>query len=160
MNGIKAGIFVGVLLTAIFMGIVGNVGAYIEIRELGIDETQNATGFVDFKNVVDDIFLGEDEEYTVTGLLTVYNDGTLIHTEEIELEVISFHGFAVNRPEIIEFAVNMSEGPHSLTTYIEAGGETVEETLEYEGEVEVEEEDEETEEDWLPCPSEKEDERE
>jgi hypothetical protein len=161
MNGIKAGkniFLISIVMTAIFTGMIGSAAAYIEIRELGIDETQNATGFVDFKNVVDDIFLGEGEDYNVAGVLTVYNDGTLIHEEEIELEVISFHGFVVNRPETIEFTVNTSEGTHKLTAYIESEEKTVEEAHEYEGEIveeeeEEEEEDEETEVDWLPCPS-------
>lgn len=155
---VKKVIIISIIMTAFFTGIIGCAGAYIEIRELGIDETQNATGFVDFKNVVDDIFLGEGEDYNVTGVLTVYNDGTLIHEEEIELEVISFHGFAVNRPETIEFTLITSEGRHELTAYIESEEKTVEEALEYEGEAEAEEEDEETEVDWLPCPSRREDE--
>lgn len=150
---VKKVILISIVMTAIFTGMIGSAAAYIEIRELGIDETRNATGFVDFKNVVDDIFLGEGKDYNVTGVLTVYNDGTVIHEEEIELEVISFHGFAVNSPETIEFTLNTSEGTHELTAYIESEEKTVEEALEYEGEVEVEDEDEETEADWLPCPS-------
>jgi hypothetical protein len=150
-------ILVGIVMLALFFGIVGNVGAYIDTRDLGIDETQDTAGFIDFKNEVDNIFLEEDEEYNVTGVLTVYNDGTLVLKENITLEVISFHGFAVNRPDTREFNVNMTEGLHNLTAYIESEGQTVETVYEYE--IYAVEEEEEVEEeiiDWLPCPSRKE----
>ena len=151
----KNWVLVGIVMVAVFCGMVGTVTAYIEIRDLGIDETKNATGYIDFKNVVDDIFLKEGEEYNVTGIITVYNDGTLILEEEVELEVISFHGVAVNRPDSRDFEINVTVGLHNLTAYIESEGQTVKAVYEYKI-CEVVEEEEEEEEDWLPGPSEKE----
>ena len=149
----KNWILVGIIMLAVFSGMVGTVSACIDIRDLGIEETEEATGYIDFKNVVDDIFLEEREEYNVTGFITIYNDGTIVLEEKVTLEVISFHGFAVNRPDTREFEINMTEGTHELVAFIESECETVKETLEYEGEVEVEEEEEDVEEeDWLPCP--------
>ena len=151
----KNGVLVGIVVLALFLGMIGNVGAYIDTRDLGIDETQNATGYIDFKNEVDNIFLEEDEEYNVTGTITVYNDGTLVLEEEVELEVISFYGFAVNRPDSRDFEINVTVGLHNLTAYIESEDQTVKTVYEYEI-CEAVEEEEEEEEDWLPCPSGKE----
>lgn len=148
----KDGILVGIVVLAVFLGMVGSVGAYIEIGDLGIDETEKVMGFIDFQNVVDDIFLGEDENYTVNGLLTVYNDGALVHEENITLDVVSFHGFTVNRPDTRVFEINMTEGTHGLSAQIESEGQIVEAIYVYDGEVEEEEVEEEGEVDWLPCP--------
>jgi hypothetical protein len=153
----KDGILIGIVALAVVLGMVGSVSACIEIRDLGIDAKDEETiGFVDFKNEIDDIFLEEDENYTVNGLLTVYNDGMLIHEENITLEVVSFHGFAVNRPDMREFGIDMTEGTHTLSALIESGGRIVEAIYVYDGEVEEEEEEEEEKEkeevDWLPCP--------
>ena len=155
----KNWILVGIVMVAVFAGMVGTVSAYIDIRDLGIEELEDGIGYIEFQNVVDDIFLEEDEEYYIRVLLKVYNDGKLIVSEGIKLDVVSFHGFAVNVLETKEFEVEMTEGLHNLIAYIETDKETVNETLEYKGEVEVEEEEEVEieEEDWLPCPSEKED---
>ena len=152
---VKKGILIGMVLMALFLGMIGNVAAYTEIRDLGIDETQNAIGYIDFKNVVDDIFLEESEEYNVTGVITIFNDGTIILEKEVTLEVISFYGFAVNRPDMREFKINMTVGLHNLTAYIESEDQTVKTVYEYEI-CEAVEEEEEEEEDWLPCPSERE----
>ena len=151
----KNWILVGIVMLAVFCGMVGTVTAYIDIRDLGIDEMEDVTGYIDFKNVVDDIFLEEGEEYNVTGVITVYNDGTLVLEEEVELEVISFYGFAVNRPDSRDFEINVTVGLHNLTAYIESEDQTVKTVYEYEIGEAVEEEEEE-EEDWLPCPSGKE----
>ena len=149
----KNWVLVGIVMVAVFCGMVGTVTAYIDIRDLGIDEMEDAVGFIDFKNVVDDIFLEESEEYNVTGVITIFNDGTIILEKEVTLEVISFHGFAVNRPDMREFKINMTEGLHNLTAYTESEGQTVKVVYEYKI-CEAVEEEEEEEEDWLPGPSE------
>lgn len=150
----KNWILIGIVVLAFSFGMIGSVGAHIEIRDLGIEEMENVTGFVDFKNEVEDIFLEECENYNVTGVIRVYNNETLVYEENITLEVVSFHGFAVNRPETREFEINTTVGLHNLTTYIESDGEMVEEVYKYEMyEQELPEEEElGEEEDWLLCP--------
>jgi hypothetical protein len=147
----KNWILVGIVMVAVFGGMIGTVAAHIETRDLGIDSIEEGIGFIVSMNEVEDIFLEPDEEYNVTGTITVYNDGTLVLEENITLEVISFHGFAVNRPDTREFEINMTEGTHELSAQIESEGHIVEAIYVYDGEVEEAEEEEEVI-DWLPCP--------
>jgi hypothetical protein len=153
-------IIIGVVLLALVFGWIsvaragGNVTSQIEITDLGTDEMHDGKGYVDFQNVVYNIFLTEDEEYNVSGVLRVYNDETVIVSELITLEVISFHGFAVNRPDTREFDIYMTEGIHELWAVFEST-DTSEAKYIYEVVVEDEKEEEEKVEeveDWLECP--------
>jgi hypothetical protein len=149
---IVAAIFTAMLLLVSLAQASGNVTPRIEITDLGIDEMRNGKGYVSFKNVIDNIFLGEDEEYNITGVLRVYNDETVVVSELITLEVISFHGFVVNRPDTREFDIYTTEGIHELWAVFEST-DTSEAKYIYEVVVEDEEEEEVEEvEDWLECP--------
>ena len=131
----------GIIIAATFALIITSASAHIEIRELWTEEWDQR-GFVDYKNTV---------EQNTTGLITIYIDNKIVLEQPADMHVIPFHGFLINRPEKLEFALNMTSGEHNVTAYIHSRNVTVNASCSYYCEEETQEEEPEPL-DWLPCP--------
>ena len=144
MNVINKNLLAGIVLAAIVISIAP-VSGVIVLQDLWTEEWDQR-GFIEYKNTLD---------HNVSGTLTVYVDDVLILEEVLNMHVIPFHGFLINKPEKLQFALNITSGEHFVTAYIDSGNTTVNATVSYFGEEEQIEEEEEEEEvvvEWLPCP--------
>lgn len=137
----KEKIRIGIIVAAVFALLITSASAHIEIRELWTEEWDQR-GFIDYKNTV---------EYNTTGIVTIYIDNKIVLEQPVEMYVIPFHGFLINRPETLDFILNTTSGEHIVTAYIDSGNETADASCSYYGEEEEQEEEPEPL-DWLPCP--------
>jgi hypothetical protein len=134
-------IMTGIIIAATFALIIASASAHIEIRELWTEEWDQR-GFIDYKNTV---------EQNTTGLITIYIDNKIVLEQPADMHVMPFHGFLINRPEKLEFALNMTSGEHNVTAYINSRNVTVNASCSYYCE-EKKQEEEPKPLDWLPCP--------
>lgn len=139
---IKEKITTSIIIAAVFALIITPASAHIEIRELWTEEWDQR-GFVDYKNTI-----GQN----ITGLITIYIDNKIALEQPVDMHVIPFHESLINRPETLEFALNMTSGAHNVTAYIDSGNETVDASCSYYGEEAGQQEEEPEPLDWLPCP--------
>jgi len=92
-----------------------------------------------------------------TGVFSVAMDGDMVNTEILDMQIRYAHGFKCNPVKTFEFALNETEGNHSIVAFIRSDNITVFGAIDYYAaawwsEEPEEEEEEEIIEEWMVCP--------
>jgi hypothetical protein len=132
------------VLTLLFLSLPA-VSAHIDIIDMGhYYDGISSVGYVDYQNVAN---------HTVGGAILVFVDGDIVAGKILNMGIRYVAGFRCSPIKTLEFALNETEGEHTIVVYILSMNNSVERTYDYyaEGVEEDVIEEREQEEKWLSC---------